>query len=361
MIYALMKIDRHISELLYNHDCVIVPAFGGFLASHQATQFQSTHQTFYPPSKKIAFNVFLKNNDGLLANHIAHSERLTYGEALKGIERFRAEVTKLLEGGQQIIIEDVGTLFYDHHKNLQFEPTKRVNYLEEAFGLTAIQSPAIKRDEQRKRIERQIRKAGVIRSSERVPPIKYSGQRISTRKVVNTLFVTGAVLWLGFNIYITSPLKCSLSSLNPFSYSTIKKTEPVDNSFKAKLQGSSLTIPAYKPVASVERITAEKQPSEDNPIASGNPAAHKETAMELQNILDNQKNFFIIAGVFREPGNAEKLVISLQQEGFARAEIVNPLSSIKKVCYGSFAYRKDAEAALQNLRSVKREGWILAR
>ena len=86
-----MKIDRHISNLLYDHDCVIVPSFGGFLVSYQPAQLQSIQHTFYPPSKKIAFNVFLKNNDGLLANFIAHKESLTYAEALKGIEHFRMD------------------------------------------------------------------------------------------------------------------------------------------------------------------------------------------------------------------------------------------------------------------------------
>ncbi|MGZ6416715.1 MAG: HU domain-containing protein, partial [Bacteroidia bacterium] len=27
----MQKVDKHISELLYEHDCVIVPDFGGFV------------------------------------------------------------------------------------------------------------------------------------------------------------------------------------------------------------------------------------------------------------------------------------------------------------------------------------------
>ena len=67
---------------------------------------------------------------------------------------------------------------------------------------------------------------------------------------------------------------------------------------------------------------------------------------------------FVIAGVFREPGNAERLVSSLKQEGYSDAEIVNPESSVKKVCYQSFASREEAVATLQQLRSADKEGWV---
>src|SRR5437868_9794463 len=119
-----MKIDKHISELLYDHDCVIVPSFGGFLASYLHAQLNATQHTFYPPSKKIAFNIFLKNNDGLLANHIANKESLNYSEALNRIEEFRLECMRQLAAGKHLLIEDVGTFFFDKHKNLQFEPAK---------------------------------------------------------------------------------------------------------------------------------------------------------------------------------------------------------------------------------------------
>src|SRR5438128_1060900 len=115
-----MKIDKHISELLYDHDCVIVPSFGGFLASYLHAQLNTTQHTFYPPSKKIAFNIFLKNNDGLLANYIAQQESLTYSDALNGIEDFRLDAMKQLQNGKKIVIENVGELFYDKHNNLQF-------------------------------------------------------------------------------------------------------------------------------------------------------------------------------------------------------------------------------------------------
>ena len=75
------KVDKHISELLYQHDCVIVPEFGGFVANYCSAKIHPTQHTFTPPSKSIVFNSNLKNNDGLLANHIALAENTNYPEA----------------------------------------------------------------------------------------------------------------------------------------------------------------------------------------------------------------------------------------------------------------------------------------
>ncbi len=354
-----MKIDRHISELLYDHDCVIVPAFGGFLASYQPSQFLANQHTFYPPSKKIAFNVFLKNNDGLLANYIARKHNTSYAEALKGIEHFRTEAVKLLDNGNRITIEDVGTLFYDKDKHLQFEAARNINYLEEAFGLTAVQSPPVKREEQRKKIERQIRRVVSLRSSVKPAQVKTYGGPKTAWKVFNTVVLSGALLWFSFNVYLITPHHVSISSLNPFSYSS--------SSEKAETPASTtktVSSPAQiqKAADSIDRMLPDKQPSVDNSLAVAAPSAHKEEAVQAATTtIRNEKNYFVIAGVFREPGNAEKLVSSLKQDGYTYAEIVNPEASVKKVCYSSFASRKEAIAALEQLHAAKKDGWILAK
>ena len=64
----LQIIDNYICELLYDHDCVIIPGLGGFIANFEPARIIRKQHTIMPPSKKIAFNGKLKNNDGLLAD-----------------------------------------------------------------------------------------------------------------------------------------------------------------------------------------------------------------------------------------------------------------------------------------------------
>ena len=81
-----MKIEHHISQLLYRYQCVTVPGFGAFLTEFQSAQLDESSHSFYPPKKLISFNPFLKNNDGLLANHLAQAEKVAYETAVHAIQ-----------------------------------------------------------------------------------------------------------------------------------------------------------------------------------------------------------------------------------------------------------------------------------
>ena len=63
-----MKFDTYIAELLEEHDCVIVPDFGGFVANYAPANVNSINHRFDPPYRKISFNKLLVHNDGLLAS-----------------------------------------------------------------------------------------------------------------------------------------------------------------------------------------------------------------------------------------------------------------------------------------------------
>ncbi|MBP6425885.1 MAG: SPOR domain-containing protein, partial [Flavobacterium sp.] len=77
-----MKIENYIAQLLYRYQCVTVPGFGAFLTEIQSAQLVESSHSFFPPKKLISFNSYLKNNDGLLANHIAQTEKTSYEYAV---------------------------------------------------------------------------------------------------------------------------------------------------------------------------------------------------------------------------------------------------------------------------------------
>ena len=65
------SIVHYISELLYYHDCVVIPEFGGFITTHKSSILDSNALKIYPPSKQISFNKKLQSNDGLLIQKIS--------------------------------------------------------------------------------------------------------------------------------------------------------------------------------------------------------------------------------------------------------------------------------------------------
>jgi hypothetical protein len=143
----MVRPDQYICELLFTNDCVIIPGLGGFVSNTRSTFLNPSQHTFTPPSKKVAFNSSLRTNDGLLAHYISQEENITYHEANEVIIAYVDDVFRKLALGEQISIEEVGTLSMDMEKHLQFEPETNSNFLLTTFGMTSIHSPAIKREE----------------------------------------------------------------------------------------------------------------------------------------------------------------------------------------------------------------------
>ena len=141
-----MQISHHISELLFRYDCVTVPNLGSFLAEKISANIDKNTGEFTPPSKRISFNSQLKNNDGVLANHISEIERISYEDALLKINKQVSCALEDLENNCLIEFSGIGSLTKSKNGKFIFEPTKKENYLKESFGLTTIISPSIVRD-----------------------------------------------------------------------------------------------------------------------------------------------------------------------------------------------------------------------
>ena len=87
------KIEPYISELLYLHDCVIIPNFGGFVGNKKSAVLNKNTHTVLPPSKEILFNKNLKVNDGLLISHLANKEKISNDQAKILIKDFEYAYT----------------------------------------------------------------------------------------------------------------------------------------------------------------------------------------------------------------------------------------------------------------------------
>ena len=80
------------------------------------------------------------------------------------------------------------------------------------------------------------------------------------------------------------------------------------------------------------------------------------------NIAKEVQNYHVIAGAFREPGNAKKKVKQLLEKGYDAQILGINKWNLTQVSYGSFSDRLDA---LQNLRIIKRtvasDAWLLVK
>ena len=338
----MQKVDKHISDLLYEHDCVIVPDFGGFVANYASAKIHPAQHTFTPPSKKIVFNKNLNNNDGLLANHIVKAENSNYPEALKYINHFVENANTQLRKGAKVKIDEVGTLFLDVERNIQFEPSSN-NYLLDAFGLSQFQSPAIKRDNIGKRIEKEFKDRSAIPSEKK---------KLNIKKYVALAIAAPLIFGL-----IWIPLKTDLlkninySSLNPFAHKEIRMPE-----IKEAPKTTTLPIVKKDTVAKTTINAAElvktEQPTAVEPVKADTTAVVKENKINLD------YKFHIVAGCFQIENNAINFVNSLQQQNITASIIGKNNKGLFVVSCGDFATNKEAAKELENLRKSQPNAWL---
>lgn len=296
-----MTVANYINDLLYRYDCVIVPNFGGFITNRISAKVDNSTDTFYPPSKQISFNNHLKHNDGLLANHIASSENISFEKATQKIGTTVANWNKEL-AVSSIKLTNLGTFSLNAEKQLIFEPSTKTNYLTESFGLATFESAAIKRFKQ------QVKPLVVVKEENKkgIPVfIKYA----ATAAILLTLGFTG---WNGYQ-------------KNQQKEVFAKQQKQLEE----KIQTATFVI--------------------SNPLPTIN----------LQ-VVTTAKNFHVVAGAFRIPENADKKVAQLIKKGFDAQILGKNKWGLTEVVFASFADRNDAINNLRKIqRTVSKDAWLL--
>jgi len=122
-------------ELLYQHNCVIIPGFGGFITNYKDAGFEESRNFICPPRQRVAFNQNLNQNDGLLVNHWSINNAISYQEALIEIESFSSYLKNKIQDSKSFDFKGIGTFYLNQEKNLLFLPFQGLNFMQSSFGL----------------------------------------------------------------------------------------------------------------------------------------------------------------------------------------------------------------------------------
>lgn len=142
-----LEIAGYIVDLLWEHECVVIPGFGGILASYRPASIVPGDHSISPPARSLAFNELLRENDGLLIRHISNGANTDYRTAAFQVEEWVQTTIRLLNSREEIVLHGVGRFFRDVEQHLCFEPDQTVNYLPSAFGLRKIIAAPVLRGE----------------------------------------------------------------------------------------------------------------------------------------------------------------------------------------------------------------------
>jgi nucleoid DNA-binding protein len=270
-----MDITAFIRELLFSHDCVILPGFGGFVGNYTPARIDKGTDTFFPPVKQISFNRNLNHNDGLLVGSISGSSEINYGDARNMVDEFVASLRKKLERGEKVRFDRIGIFTNNQEGNVQFEPDHDVNYHLGSYGLDSFQFSPLEGYDVRKRITGNKDRATV--------------KRASMRKILWRAAIIIPVLTA---IPLTTDIfrsKVETTTMNPL--------------VTAEFENNKKAVDEEKPAKAEEIIITEKQ----------NIPPVVETAAPL---FKEDMHFYLITGSFKLKQNAYNQADVLRKEGY---------------------------------------------
>jgi preprotein translocase subunit Sss1 len=311
-----MNIEHYISQLLYRYQCVTVTGFGAFLTETQSAQLIETSHSFFPPQKIISFNANLKNNDGLLANHIAATSKTSYEFAVSTIEHQVFTWKKTLKDEGFIAIKNVGNFVLSADGNLIFTPFDQINYLTSSFGLSSFVSPIVKRElfEQKiNSLEENIEEREVI-------------EFVKEKRKVSSYLKFAAVFVLGLGI--TGAIGFSVYQ-QQIADATIIVEKSVQKQVQNKIQEATFFI--VNPVPSV-----------------------------TLSLKEGKMSYHIMAGAFKEERNAQMKFEQLSTQGYKAKRIPQNKYGLFPVLYGSYATYEEAEKVKNEIQKKENpDAWVL--
>ncbi|OON67607.1 SPOR domain-containing protein [Hymenobacter sp. CRA2] len=139
-----MQLTDHIQHLLRDHDCVIIPDFGGLIADYEPARLHPVRHTLAPPAKRVAFNQALTRNDGLLVDAISRALSVTPGTARQQVRDAVQRMQQELEEQHRTELPGIGVFRQAAGRGLDFEYTGHQNLLPASFGLPELTSRPVR-------------------------------------------------------------------------------------------------------------------------------------------------------------------------------------------------------------------------
>ncbi|MFC2111117.1 SPOR domain-containing protein [Bacteroidota bacterium] len=334
-----MNLAKHISNLLYENEKVIIPEFGGFISSITNTSIHPVDYKFTPPLKEISFNQNLKDNDNLLINHISKTENISEAEAAKQISDFVEKTNKELKEGKKVQLMKIGFLFIDINGTINLDFDKKENYHIDSYGLSSFNSPAIQRKEV---IDNMIEKAAVKTKTKK----SRIGLWISIAAVVIILLVFSFLK----RDLITEYIASSKAENEQEKEVTITISTERNTKIKKAIHDTNENI-AVTEIDTVEGI-----------INNENQVDLPETMEEIppEDFETETKKYYIVAGCFSSMIKAEKYLVKLKEDGFAASIKGQTPKGLYRVCFNGYEKQVDASKALAEINSNGQySGWIL--
>lgn len=336
-----------IVELILEHNCVIIPSFGGFVSKDVGTSIDFEKGTMLPPSKHLLFNIQLKNNDGLLTAALSRAQGISFVEANDLILKTVNTIQSDLKSGKKVSLENIGAFHYNQENILVFEQDRYFNFLLTSYGLAPLQF-----------ISNQ--------SIEVVLPIKNNKSNLWKYAAAACLLPFAFYsFWIPLKTNVLSSGMISYNDLNPFKKNIPQHYKLINNNYK--IDSKEDTYPTFEnqqAEAPINEGVWIYQIDAENSIY----VSVDKTKVEEQPIIrvQNSENDFnyvspaafnCIVGCYSQKENVEIFTKRLISNGFQVSVIQE--GALMKVCIGQSSDVSSLNNTVEKAKSLGLSPWIL--
>lgn len=302
-------ISQHIEYLILNHDCVILPGFGAFIATTSPAVIDMERGFITSPSREIMFNRALTTDDGLLANSYKRKFSLSFEDARDIVVKEVSWLKNRLISHGEIEIGRLGKLFYESDI-VRFAPSSNYfnlssdSYPDISFkSHDAAQSPEISSDGS-KGLELCVNNAGFIYS------LKHH--------------LTGIAASIIFMLLLAATIIC-----HPTPYDSREEKASV--------------VPVGALFADTRNVIEEV-------ADKGNMVADKETGATSEEKIIEEEKYYLIVATFSSEKEAQ-MYVELNSDSGYDLEIIPG----KRVCRVSVSNSTDRQKIQKQLNSLSAE------
>lgn len=338
-----MDFDKHIRDLLFLEDYVILPGLGAFVSNFKTAEIREETQTFMPPSKEIGFNTELQEDDSLLVSFIAKEEGVDKEQARELVYNKIVEIKDKIEAGQRVSLEGIGTFNLSGDGVLSFRALAGSNFFIDSYGLSPFHFPVLEHEK-----EGFLKRTAIFRQSEPaikelLPGTKVVDKGAQSRTISRIAIAVVALLLISlipFNSKVADSLFRHPASLGPLPSLTELDPPLVQESQKQDNQIFFLDRVEQGTLAN----RSEVLPKKDSKLLT-KMAEPEKKQINVQLALP----YPIIAGSFQMSYHVQNLIKQLSDRGL-RPETIKAPKGYTRVIIGRYASLEKAKQALRELK-----------
>ena len=329
---------KNISRLIAQHNCVIMPGVGAFLAHRVPAYYSAKEKIFMPPHRSLAFNPQVTVDDALLLSEYMSDGTLSYEEAN---ERLNSDIEamrlKLADSGI-LYFGDLGTFNMDIDGKISFTPNE--NSIDDPYnyGFEPLAIAPLK----------ELKKKDIVIKRSNI------GKYISA--VAAAIVAVFVLIPLGSSIF-NNDAQLSVAGFAPVEKSVRPMTvAPMDEAV-CEIAPVEETVTAHIfTTADVAPVVEATQQADIQ--APATEMAVEETANGVQEVAKEiSKQYSIIVASTPNPDKAQLAITELSRKMQADYKVVQGDRRFR-IAIESYETEADANAALERIQATFSDAWV---